>query len=125
MTNPAVFTLPVDSIKHLVAEGILAQLSGEQKEAIITEALTFLLKPVREHGLYGARERSPLQNAFEMATLKVANDIARELIEENPEIRQRIKDTIHDSIGLVLAERNVFSNAISNAIDTALRDKDT
>jgi hypothetical protein len=123
MTGVPVFTIPVEAIKPLVAESIMAQLTGDQKEAIIKEALEFLLKPVRQSGIYGRADRSPLQEAFETATLQVAAELARELIAENPEIRQRVKDTIRDSIEVVLADRSVFANAIGSAVDRALRDE--
>jgi hypothetical protein len=70
-------------LKTLVAEGILANLTGDQRESIISQALAVLLEPTK--GNYGAAGPSPLQSAFTAAVSRLSLQLATEMVDENPE----------------------------------------
>lgn len=114
-------SLDDDTIRGLVSEGIIAQLSGEQREKIIGEALSSILKPGPSS--YGRTEPSPLQLAFNMAVNNVAQRIAVELIEEDPELRTRIKAQVLAGVENLLTNDSL-KWALSNVLDAAVRKVD-
>lgn len=112
-------TLDNDQVRTLVQEGIIAQLTGEQREAIISQALAALLTKPRDN--YGRESVSPLQSAFNTAVQRVSERLATELIEENPEVRSRIKEQLIGGVELALKDYRVKS-AITDTITKALDD---
>lgn len=77
--TPAQFTIPDDEMKDMLSTRILDALTDATREKMIREAISFLINPPTDR--YGDK-KSPLQQAFELALNRVANQVADEVLAE-------------------------------------------
>jgi hypothetical protein len=111
--------LDEEGLKKLAAEAILAQLSTEERTSILQQAVSFLLTP-KDQG-YGYRKTTPLQDAFQIALQKIAHEVAREVLDEMPEVRAKMKEVAAEAYMKALVERREETvNKLSSAIVEAM-----
>ncbi len=111
-----------EAMRALVGESILASITDEMRKDILTQAVAQLTTVPKAQSYYD-RSVSPLQKAFNDAVSNVANELAKELIEEDPSIRERVKSAMVSSLNKAL-KADVLDPAITSAIRQALRDGD-
>lgn len=111
--------LEEESLKKMAAEAILAQLSTDERASILQQAVSFLLTP-KEQGL-GYRKTTPLQDAFQIALQKIAHEVAREVLDDMPEIQANMKEVAAEAYMKALVERREETvNRLSSSIVDAM-----
>jgi len=111
--------LDEEGLKTLAAEAILAQLTTEEKASILQQSIQYLLTP-KDSG-YGYRKTTPLQDAFQVAVQKMAHEIAREVLDDMPEIRAKMKELVGEAYIKALVElREETVNSLSSSIVDAM-----
>lgn len=124
MTTPGTavsVTLDGEQMRELMGGAILSQLSENARQQILTEAVNQLITPRK--GDYGRTLPSPLQAAFDGAVNNLAREVARELIEEHPEIREKIKVEALAAIETLLKDYNK-GETLRQMIERALAQRD-
>ena len=88
-----------DALATLVAKGILDGLTAETREQVIFDAIkAVVLTPPRRNS-YDPPGKSPIQEAFEMATRTALQDIVRErVMAAGSDVRARIEATVDEFI---------------------------
>jgi hypothetical protein len=115
------------SIQGIVEQAILSQLSAEQREKVLAQAVTALMTP-QESSMGYRKTSTPLQEAFDTAVRQVAATEVRKIIEEDSEARQKILELVGVSIAEVckgnydgLPER--IGEAIGGQVSQWLQDR--
>jgi hypothetical protein len=86
------------TMQALVAKAILEQVGPEKRDAIMGEALKFLLAPPPKTGGYYAPDpKSPLQQAFERAAETCALRIMHEEFDK-PEYAEKVRVVVHEAM---------------------------
>lgn len=86
--------LDAEVMKDVVSSAILKSLDDEQRNHLIQGAITHLLTPQSTGNYYGNKNVSPLTDAFNHAVEKVANKIATDMLENDPQVRLKIQELI-------------------------------
>jgi len=91
VTEPAIkIELPQEHLEALVQQWVLQQLDDGKREEIITQAIAHLMAPQKDR--YGsARNITPLQEAFNLAISQAVHRIAREMIDNNEEVQNKMR----------------------------------
>lgn len=84
--------IPEGELSSVLGHAILQSLSEDTKETMIRGALEYLLEKPPSTG-YGARQASPLQEAFNNAIHRITNEMVYELVKEHPR-SQEVRDQI-------------------------------
>lgn len=106
-------------MKALVSEAILQSLDAQKRDALIKEALAYLLEPKRD--AYGSR-LTPLQDAFREAVSNFARRTVEEMFEKETAIRDDVLKLIKDSWAALMSDQRYpklvtkFGEAISSAL---------
>jgi hypothetical protein len=82
-------------IKESISEAVLHALDANQREGLIQAAIAYLLSP---DDLYGRKQESPLQRAFQQALINVAREVVRQGLEADPEIRVRFEALFQEAM---------------------------
>lgn len=90
----AQFEIPDTEIQGMLATRIMDSLSAETKEKLIAEALKFLTTKPSSRNYY-ATNNTPLEDAFDRALTKLANQLADEVVAESP-VAQQVRDQLKD-----------------------------
>jgi hypothetical protein len=81
-------------IEAVVQAAILDQLDDAKRDAILAQAIQYLVTTPPSGGYgYGTRF-SPIQDAFNGAVSSVARRIALEMVENDPEIERQIREAV-------------------------------
>lgn len=93
------FNLKLDenSLKQLAAESILAQLSDENRQDILKQAVSYLLTPKESRG-YGSSGKTPLQESFETEIGRLSMHVAAEVLGEMPEVKEKLKTMMVEAV---------------------------
>jgi len=91
-------TIPVDELSSILNKAILDSLSAQTKETLIEGALKHLMTSSRDR--YNSTSKTPLQEQFEMAVNRVANQVAEEVIAAHP-VRQQLVDRFTEIINQI------------------------
>lgn len=83
-----------EQFEQLVSAVIMQQLTPEQREEILKNAITHLL--TKNEG-YARGRVSPLQEAFNAAIGNVAHRFAREWLEAQPDVQQQITGLVAEA----------------------------
>lgn len=105
-----------EMVKSYVAEAILKQIDGPTREKILAQAVATLLKPEEYRG-YGAKPKSPLEQAFEQAVHRVAHDVVREDLEKNPAIRDKIRELYSEAMRKVFEDQETRLKIVQSIAD--------
>lgn len=93
----AEFKLDDQQFAQVVGQQILAQMTTDARDKIITDAIVALNTP---SSLYGGRKGpSPLQEAFNNAVTIAVNGLVRDLVEQSP-VRDRIVEAANAFIAV-------------------------
>lgn len=88
--------IPDDEIADLLSVQILSALTQKTREDLIKAALQHLLKP--DYSSYGSR-KSPMQEAFDRAIVRVANGVADEVL-----VEEGVRDSVKDGMRRLITE---------------------
>lgn len=115
-------SLTDDQMQGLVAGVITSQMTGEQRDKIITDAITVLLTPKKEH--YGQTKASPLAECFERAVYAHAGVACKKYLDEHPEVQTQIDSVIADAFKKALvSDRDAVVAKVADAVSTAMYEK--
>lgn len=85
------------ALHDLVSKWVLEQMSGEQREKVLQQAITYLMTPP-ESSSYNRNPPSPLQVAFNNSLTGVMHDVARKMVEEDPTVRESIQKLMGEAL---------------------------
>jgi hypothetical protein len=90
-------TIPAGAIDGLVAKAIIDSMSEEAKQAIIEQAVVFLLEQPETDNGYGRKTKgeSPMQMALNGEVRRIANEVAHEL---SATLRPRIVEAMQSMV---------------------------
>jgi hypothetical protein len=83
-----------EEMRKLASEAIFLAIDQESRDALVKQAIEYLLAPSKES--YN-RGRSPLQLAFQGAIEQVARKIVTEKLENDPEVGKQIEGLVADA----------------------------
>jgi uncharacterized membrane-anchored protein YjiN (DUF445 family) len=110
-----------DAMKSLVAKAIMDSLTQENREKLITDAITqTLTKP--EGGNSYAPKRSPLQQAFDNAVETEARKYAAQVVSEDETFKARIRQLFADVADKLFSDamRGEIVDGIAGTVSRAL-----
>lgn len=118
--------LDTDAAASIASAAILQSLSEENKQAMIQQALQYLMTPERDRG-YGL-SKSPMQNAFDSALHQAAHKVVQDHIASLPEVETAITDLLGPLLNGVVKKQSEnwndeLAGVIGNAIGDWLADK--
>ena len=117
----ATIDLSDEQLQEVVSVAILQAIDKTQRDNLIKEAIRGLLAPKEEPGGYGRTGPTPIQEAFNHAVSGVAHQVAREMLENDPETKEKIRSLLNDVLQRVFDhEREQMTHAMVNAFITAL-----
>lgn len=90
-----------EALQAIVSKAILEGIDADQKQAILEQAVSALIKPQGERR-YGVEPTTPLQDAFDLAVRSVVNSVAREVVEENQELRAKVREMVSQAMASAL-----------------------
>ena len=108
------------NLKAIVAEAILANISGEKRDAVMKEAIAFLLVP--EKNDYGSvRRPAPIEQAFRDAAAQIAKEEARKMLDSNSEFQTKLKELLVEGVAAMFegGRREKTVKTISDALERA------
>jgi len=109
-----------DSVRGLVAEAVLSNLSVEARNTLITDALKWLMTPREEtnnRGFGTVKRPSPLEEAFRDAISRVANQVVSEYLQNDPQTIENIKTLYAEAMHKLMNDGRIDTvNAIASAI---------
>jgi predicted RNase H-like nuclease len=83
-----------DAMQAIVSKAILEGIDADQKQAILEQAVAALIKPRGERGYGKPEPTTPLQDAFDMAVRRVVNEVANEVIADNSDLRDKVREMV-------------------------------
>ena len=86
-----------DALHDLISKWVLEQMSTEQREKVLQQAITYLMTPP-ESSTYNRNPPSPLQDAFNASLNRVMHDVARGMVEDDPAIREAIQNLLGEAL---------------------------
>jgi hypothetical protein len=87
MTNLTVQLDPV-ALREATAQAIMGILTPEVRTALVQNAISAILKPSTDSW---NRDKSPLQEAFNLAVQQCAREVAKEVVSADPSIVERLR----------------------------------
>lgn len=110
-----------EAMKHIVAHAILEHMGTQSRDALITEALTYLITPPKD--AYGRNSgHSPLQTAFNQAIQAAAFETVKDVLTQ-PAYKDMVETAIRDAVVKSLADKAGLSNAIGYAVGQVIEDR--
>jgi len=110
MSNEIKIELGDLDLEATLAAAIMHKLDDVKKDQLIETALEYILSPGR-HG-----EKSPLDEAFQMAVRKMTHEVVGKYISED----DRIKDVIRDAFDKVLDVEEHRDKLVGNVADSLI-----
>jgi len=112
--------IPEDAVRSIVSKAIMENLPQETKDDVIRQAVTSLITPPRD--TYGRPSETPLQAAFSQAVHRAVHQIATEMVEQNPQVRQRIADLLGELTAALIRQDDEWTlrTKIAEAVTTAV-----
>lgn len=108
------------TLKSIVAKAIFDGITPENREKLLSEAITSLLT-APPPGRYGETQRpSPLASIFENEVSNLAREAVRERFKTDPAVKEMVSALVTKSIA-AMAENDDVSSGIANLIAAALR----
>ena len=90
-------------LKSIVSEAILKLFDDKKRDAIVAEAVSYLLTPKRVDS-YTSKTQTPLQEAFEGAMHGVAWSVVKDLLANDDEIRLQLRTIASAAMTRALAK---------------------
>ena len=86
--------IPDDKMKEIVGGAILKEIGENQRDMLISQAISYLLTKQENTGYYNNKSNIPLVTAFNHALEKVVKEVAEDFIKNDPQIRASIQDLL-------------------------------
>jgi hypothetical protein len=102
---------------ELVGAAVMAQISGENRDAILKEAICELLTPQSGGGY--SKASSPMQRAFNQAVEQYARKFVADQLESNTDMSQQLHSVVIEAVSRVFnnpESRESLVGKISTAI---------
>lgn len=111
---------PQEKLQALVEGWVMEQMTAEQKESILAQAVTYLMTPPPQNQYDRSPQRSPIQVAFDQAVNQTIHKIAREMIENSPVVQAKCRQMIGEAVETFFthewdAPGSTFVNKMSEA----------
>lgn len=113
-----------ESIRAVVAKGLLDSLTTEAREVMVASAIEYLL--TEQSDGYGRTKEgsSPIHNAFRIAVGEVARDVVRDLV-HSEDLKGKITAAIEQKVLSILTElsweADIIGSAVGDAVAKVLR----
>lgn len=91
------------NMQKLIGEALVQSLDQKGRDALIGQALTFLVTKTKQGSGYGAKEESPIDLAFRRAIQNEAEKFARELV-ATPEFSEKMQSVLRDAMAQVFVD---------------------
>lgn len=114
--------IPADALNGLVARAIFDSIGPEQRDALITSAITKLIEPRKDS--YGRTEASPLQEAFERAIGVATNRVVNEVLESDEQLKSKLREVVSDKLRDLLDDNYSLQRVVSEALADAILRKE-
>jgi hypothetical protein len=108
-----------DAMQAIVSKAILEGIDGDQRQAILEQAVAALITPRGERGYGRPEPTTPLQDAFDAAVRGVVNEVAREVVVDDPALRDKVRELITSAMADAVKEPYT---KLSDAVRTAVAD---
>jgi hypothetical protein len=111
---------PQEKLEALVEGWVMQQLTTEQRDNILAQAIKFLMTPPPASQYDRTPQPSPLQAAFNTAIHQSVHKIAREMIEESEQVQANVRRAMGEAMetfftGTWDAPGSLFVNKLSEA----------
>ncbi len=84
-------------LQKLAGEAILAAIDQDKREALIKQALQYLLSKPSKENRYGSESYSPLEEAFHSAIRQVAGAIVNEELAKDDKVKEQVRQMLTDA----------------------------
>lgn len=112
-------TLDGDALREATVQAMVGVLTPEVKAKILESAIQALLKPSTDTWRQG---KSPIQEAFDHAVIRVANEAALKMITEDSEVSQRIAALMRQTTDMVMMmDATKLSQRMADAFVASMR----
>ena len=122
--HPVAIEFPEAELRLLVESWVLQQLSGDQKEAVLARAISYLMTPPPRNSYDREAPTSPLQGAFDRAVRIAVEKVAQELVANDEAVRAKLRELMGAALIEWMAGHayNDFVRAFSDAMYATKRD---
>ena len=112
--------LEQEQLKGIVSEAILRSLDDQKRDALVQQALQYLLTP-QESGYSYGRKKTPLEEAFEFAIRSVAGEVVSDHLEQDAQVKERLNGLVAEAFAKALEnDRERITDRLADAITSAL-----
>jgi hypothetical protein len=116
------FKVPDDQMKEIVSAAIMRSIDQQTRDALITDAVTYLLTP-KKRDAWGTG-RSPLQDMFREAVASCARDMVREQIKTDPQFSAQVQAVVAQAAMKLFTDKDKLVDKVANAIESGLTGRD-
>lgn len=109
--------IDTDTVRELVAKSIMDAIGEDQRDLIVTQAVTMLLE--QPDAGYGRKGDSPLQLAFNVEVRKIAGDVVSDYL-NSEEFRPIVEAKIRTVVEEFVTSNNWHLDAIAQAFGDRL-----
>lgn len=104
-------------MREVIGAAVLKTLDENTRATVISTAITHLLKPEKT---YNGITESPLQQAFNRAIENIAEKMAMEEIENNEEVKSKLRTLLHEAVDTLMANKDESVKKIAAALASAM-----
>lgn len=117
--------LDLGDMEAVVSAQVLASISDEVREKILSDAVKMLITAQQRKDRYDRPIETPsmIHEAFNAAVRGLAQKIAVELIEENPEVERRVREAAGEAIIVWMEDDGNLMGSLAEAIVETFRKK--
>jgi hypothetical protein len=109
-----------ETVRALVAKGIVDSLGGEQQQIILSQAVEGLLRDTEQYGK-AVPGTSPLARAFQTQVNAVAIEIVKDYL-DTPELKARIAEAARAGVDKLMSENlDWLDDAITSGITSKIK----
>lgn len=117
----ASINLDNDALASIASAAIFDSLSESARADILTQAVQYLITPVKNPNGYGAASASPLQEAFQRSLQQAAYKAVEEKIKDDPIVSKQIEDLLGPLVnGALESEAENWNTSLSQEIGKAV-----
>lgn len=110
-----------EQMREVIGVAIMKTLDENTRTAVIAAAIDHLMRP---ENTYGGKQESPLQQAFNRAIANVAEQAAKEEIENNDEVKEKLRTLLHEAVDTLMANKEESVKKIASALAAAMTRRD-
>lgn len=110
-----------EQMREVIGAAVLKTLDEDTRTTVIAAAIDHLMRPEKT---FGGRQESPLQQAFNRAIANVAEQAAKEEIENNDEVKEKLRTLLHEAVDTLMANKEESVKKIASALSDAMTRRD-